>query len=121
MKTYDIYRKFISEYLRFGEPYWQSCRGRLLEHIWDLSPRELKKCIKVQYHKDSAIIKKFPLWFIGDALQGHIPYTLNDEEWDNENYEIFDNFTNEMYKRMKKHKIAPRKWLNWYNGCKRAD
>lgn len=73
----------------------------------------MKAVIKKQYHAESA--KEFPLWFIGDALQGHSPYYCEGyKHFNEENQRDYEIFMEKMTSLMKRHNIAPNGWIKWF-------
>lgn len=114
MNIYKRYTAFFKDLRNsdFPEPFWCGLDGTILDCVEHLSPREVKKFVKTQFHGNS---KEFPLWWIGDSIQGGIPaYWDGYEAATENNYKEYCLFVKGMAKLFKKHKIAPKGWIKWY-------
>ena len=113
MKIYDKYVRFFEDLKRasFPEPFWCGFSGTILDHVDQLTPKEVKRLVKTQFHAD----KTYPLWWIGDSVQGGIPDSWDGYEAATErNYKDYCAFVKGMAILFKKHAIAPKGWIKWY-------
>lgn len=115
MRGYRKYEKFCKDFANLmwdrDTPYFSNGFDDFFIY---LTPKGVKEHRDCQYHIEKK--NEYPLWFIGDAIQGWIVDYMDDcyQNYNDEQDRKAIIFRKRMARLFRKYNIAPEGWIRWY-------